>query len=138
MHAPSIGTAPGSMSLTVPTALLDPAKARPVDDTEFIECVRDSPPYAWKVISEVAGGCTATAASSPTTTVSRRRTPSRTTSPRAGQQLHGRHPGASLRGGSRSFRTAAGVAASPGGRQRDSPPELRLSARVAAQPVTAD
>lgn len=42
------------MSLTVPTALLDRAKAGPVDDAEFVACVRDSLPYAWKVVSEVA------------------------------------------------------------------------------------
>ncbi|MET7403599.1 SCO5389 family protein [Dactylosporangium sp. NPDC005572] len=42
------------MSLDVPTALLERAEAGPVDDTEFIACVRDSLPYAWTVISGVA------------------------------------------------------------------------------------
>jgi hypothetical protein len=42
------------MSLDVPTALLERAEAGPVDDTEFVACVRDSLPYAWGVISTVA------------------------------------------------------------------------------------
>ncbi|WP_238008999.1 SCO5389 family protein [Dactylosporangium sp. AC04546] len=42
------------MSLTVPTALLERAEAGPVDDAEFVACVRESLPYAWSVISEVA------------------------------------------------------------------------------------
>jgi hypothetical protein len=44
----------GGMSLQVSTALLDRAKAGPVDDAEFIACVRDSLPYAWSVVSAVA------------------------------------------------------------------------------------
>ncbi|HEX6686358.1 MAG TPA: SCO5389 family protein [Candidatus Limnocylindrales bacterium] len=40
------------MSLEVPAALLDKAEAGPVDDAEFVDCVRQSLPYAWKVISE--------------------------------------------------------------------------------------
>lgn len=43
------------MSLDVPTALLERAEAGPVDDAEFVACVRDSLPYAWSVISGVAG-----------------------------------------------------------------------------------
>ena len=43
------------MSLKVPSALLDRAKEGEVSDAEFITCVRDSLPYAWKVVSEVAG-----------------------------------------------------------------------------------
>jgi hypothetical protein len=43
------------MSLDVPTALLARAGAGPVDDAEFVACVRDSLPYAWAVVSEVAG-----------------------------------------------------------------------------------
>jgi hypothetical protein len=43
------------MSLDVPTALLERAEAGPVDDAEFVACVRDSLPYAWTVISGVAG-----------------------------------------------------------------------------------
>jgi hypothetical protein len=42
------------MSLNVSSALLDRAQAGPVDDDEFIGCIRDSLPYAWQVISDVA------------------------------------------------------------------------------------
>jgi hypothetical protein len=42
------------MSLNVPTALLERAEAGPVDDAEFVACVRESLPYAWMIISEVA------------------------------------------------------------------------------------
>jgi hypothetical protein len=42
------------MSLDVPTALLERAEAGPIDDTEFVECVRRSLPYAWTVVSAVA------------------------------------------------------------------------------------
>lgn len=42
------------MSLNVPVALQDRAAAGPVDDAEFLACVRDSLPYAWRVISTVA------------------------------------------------------------------------------------
>ncbi|NJC68813.1 hypothetical protein HC031_03590 [Planosporangium thailandense] len=42
------------MSLQVPAALLDRAKAGPVSDEDFLACVRDSLPYAWKVVSQVA------------------------------------------------------------------------------------
>jgi hypothetical protein len=41
------------MSLNVPTALLERAEAGPVDDAEFVGCVRESLPYAWNVISGV-------------------------------------------------------------------------------------
>jgi hypothetical protein len=44
------------MSLEVPTALLERAEAGPVDDAEFVACVRDSLPYAWQVFSTVADG----------------------------------------------------------------------------------
>jgi hypothetical protein len=44
------------MSLDVPTALLERAEAGPVDDAEFVACVRDSLPYAWSVITEVVAG----------------------------------------------------------------------------------
>jgi len=43
------------MSLDVPTALLERAEAGPVEDAEFVAVVRDSLPYAWTVISGVAG-----------------------------------------------------------------------------------
>ncbi|GAA4569756.1 SCO5389 family protein [Planotetraspora kaengkrachanensis] len=42
------------MSLTVPNDLLDQARAGEVDDAAFIACVRDSLPYAWTTISELA------------------------------------------------------------------------------------
>ncbi|PPK69029.1 SCO5389 family protein [Actinokineospora auranticolor] len=42
------------MSLDVPADLLARAEAGPVDDAEFVACVRDSLPYAWQVISAVA------------------------------------------------------------------------------------
>ncbi|MGI5240698.1 SCO5389 family protein [Dactylosporangium sp. CA-139066] len=42
------------MSLSVPTALLERAEAGPVDDAEFVACVRESLPYAWQIISGVA------------------------------------------------------------------------------------
>jgi hypothetical protein len=43
------------MSLDVPTALLERAEQGDVTDAEFIDCVRVSLPYAWELISEVAG-----------------------------------------------------------------------------------
>jgi hypothetical protein len=42
------------MSLDVPTALLEKAESGEVADTEFIACVRQSLPYAWLVVSQVA------------------------------------------------------------------------------------
>jgi hypothetical protein len=42
------------MSLDVPTALLERAEQGEVDDAEFVAVVRDSLPYAWTVISQVA------------------------------------------------------------------------------------
>lgn len=42
------------MSLDVPTELLERAEHGEVTDAEFVACVRDSLPYAWKVISSVA------------------------------------------------------------------------------------
>jgi hypothetical protein len=41
------------MSLDVPNDLLERAEAGPVDDAEFLACVRESLPYAWTVISDV-------------------------------------------------------------------------------------
>ncbi len=43
------------MSLDVPTALLAKAEAGPIDDAEFVDCVRRSLPYAWQVVADVAG-----------------------------------------------------------------------------------
>ncbi|OHV40786.1 MULTISPECIES: SCO5389 family protein [Pseudofrankia] len=42
------------MSLAVPTALLEKAESGQVPDTEFVDCVRLSLPYAWSVVSQVA------------------------------------------------------------------------------------
>jgi hypothetical protein len=42
------------MSLDVPTALLERAEAGDVQDAEFVDCVRQSLPYAWSVVSQVA------------------------------------------------------------------------------------
>ncbi len=42
------------MSLDVPAALLERAETGDVDDAEFIDCVRQSLPYAWNVVSRVA------------------------------------------------------------------------------------
>jgi hypothetical protein len=44
------------VSLNVPTALLDQAAAGEVADEQFVGCVRESLPYAWAVISQVAAG----------------------------------------------------------------------------------
>ena len=43
------------MSLNVPTDLLERAEAGDVRDDVFVDCVRQSLPYAWTVVSEVAG-----------------------------------------------------------------------------------
>jgi hypothetical protein len=42
------------MSLDVPTALLERAERGEVSDAEFVECVRNSLPYAYAVVSRVA------------------------------------------------------------------------------------
>ena len=42
------------MSLDVPTALLERAEAGDVSDADFLDCVRLSLPYAWRVVSQVA------------------------------------------------------------------------------------
>jgi hypothetical protein len=42
------------MSLDVPAALLDKAELGEVPDAEFVDCVRQSLPYAWTVVSQVA------------------------------------------------------------------------------------
>ncbi|MGQ4596786.1 SCO5389 family protein [Nocardia sp. R6R-6] len=43
------------MSLDVPTAILERAERGEVDDADFAEVVRNSLPYAWAVVSRVAG-----------------------------------------------------------------------------------
>jgi hypothetical protein len=42
------------MSLDVPAALLERAEQGEVDDAAFVECVQNSLPYAWQVVSQVA------------------------------------------------------------------------------------
>ncbi|MBB6170325.1 hypothetical protein HNR23_000385 [Nocardiopsis mwathae] len=42
------------MSLTVSPELLDKAQRGPIDDADFIDCIRTSLPYAWGVISGLA------------------------------------------------------------------------------------
>jgi hypothetical protein len=44
------------MSLDVSEDLLREAEHGTVDDEDFVRCVRTSLPYAWQVVSEVAGG----------------------------------------------------------------------------------
>jgi hypothetical protein len=43
------------MSLTVPADLLDRARHGDVDDDAFTACIQASLPYAWQVISDLAG-----------------------------------------------------------------------------------
>ncbi|MGS2618737.1 SCO5389 family protein [Micromonospora sp. LZ34] len=50
------------MSLTVPPALLNAAERGPVDDAEFIACVRDSLPYAFQTVRRVVAELAATGA----------------------------------------------------------------------------
>jgi hypothetical protein len=42
------------MSLTVPPDLLEQAYRGPVDQADFLDCVRASLPYAWDVVSGLA------------------------------------------------------------------------------------
>jgi hypothetical protein len=42
------------MSLTVSPDLLAKAEQGPVTDEDFIACIRDSLPYAWSVVADVA------------------------------------------------------------------------------------
>ncbi|MEU2257099.1 SCO5389 family protein [Nocardia xishanensis] len=43
------------MSLDVPAALLERAERGEIDDADFVDCVRNSLPYAWEVVSRVVG-----------------------------------------------------------------------------------
>jgi hypothetical protein len=43
------------MSLTVSADLLRTAERGDVRDTDFVDCIRTSLPYAWEVVSRVAG-----------------------------------------------------------------------------------
>ncbi len=47
------------MSLDVPAALLERAEAGHVDEADFVAVIRDSLPYAWLVIEDVAGRASA-------------------------------------------------------------------------------
>ncbi|MFI5955300.1 SCO5389 family protein [Cryptosporangium sp. NPDC051539] len=51
------------MSLNVPTALLERAEHGPVTDAEFVDCVRQSLPYAWRTITGVVAAVEAGQAS---------------------------------------------------------------------------
>ncbi|GAA3752351.1 hypothetical protein HDA32_004561 [Spinactinospora alkalitolerans] len=42
------------MSLTVSPELLEKARQGPVEDADFIACIRESLPYAWGVVSGLA------------------------------------------------------------------------------------
>lgn len=42
------------MSLTVSADLLEKAQQGPVSDDDFIACIRDSLPYAWAMVAELA------------------------------------------------------------------------------------
>lgn len=42
------------MSLTVSTGLLDKAQRDDVDDRAFVDCIRESLPYAWSLIDGLA------------------------------------------------------------------------------------
>ncbi|ASU85288.1 hypothetical protein CDO52_23080 [Nocardiopsis gilva YIM 90087] len=50
------------MSLTVSPELLDKAKQGPIDNADFIDCIRTSLPYAWSVVSGLAEQATASGA----------------------------------------------------------------------------
>ena len=47
------------MSLDVPAALLERAEHGAIDDADFVAVVRDSLPYAWKVVTTVVDGLAA-------------------------------------------------------------------------------
>jgi hypothetical protein len=42
------------MSLTVSPDLLEKAQRGPVSDEDFVACIRDSLPYAWSVVTDLA------------------------------------------------------------------------------------
>jgi hypothetical protein len=50
------------MSLTVPADLLHQARLGDVDDAAFIACIQASLPYAWQLVSDLAGELHATGA----------------------------------------------------------------------------
>ncbi|MBV9257585.1 MAG: hypothetical protein JO215_06160 [Ktedonobacteraceae bacterium] len=46
------------MSLTVPTTLLEQAQQGEIQQNDFLACIKDSLPYAWHLIEELAGRLT--------------------------------------------------------------------------------
>ncbi|MBV9163478.1 MAG: hypothetical protein JO309_15960 [Pseudonocardiales bacterium] len=42
------------MSLTVPVSLLEKAQRGAVSDDEFVDCIRESLPYAWSMVERLA------------------------------------------------------------------------------------
>ncbi len=52
------------MSLNVPDSLLEKAQQGPISDDEFVECIRESLPYAWSVVEGLAGELRESGASS--------------------------------------------------------------------------
>ncbi|MGH3871803.1 MAG: SCO5389 family protein [Pseudonocardiaceae bacterium] len=52
------------MSLTVPVSLLEKAQRGAVSDDEFVDCIRESLPYAWSVVERLAKELDATGAPS--------------------------------------------------------------------------
>ncbi|MBV8539999.1 MAG: hypothetical protein JO364_09875 [Pseudonocardiales bacterium] len=42
------------MSLTVPVSLLEKAQRGTVSDDEFVDCIRESLPYAWSMVERLA------------------------------------------------------------------------------------
>jgi hypothetical protein len=43
------------VSLTVPAELLAQAQAGSISDQDFVQCIKNSLPYAWSVVDDVAG-----------------------------------------------------------------------------------
>ncbi|HEX6555100.1 MAG TPA: SCO5389 family protein [Ktedonobacteraceae bacterium] len=43
------------MSLTVPTSLLEQAEAGDIRPDDFLQCIKDSLPYAWQLIEGLVG-----------------------------------------------------------------------------------
>lgn len=52
------------MSLTVPVSLLEKAQRGAVSDDEFVDCIRESLPYAWSMVERLAKELDATGAPS--------------------------------------------------------------------------
>src|SRR5581483_4127241 len=51
------------MSLTVPAPLLEQAQAGKIQPQDFLVCIKNSLPYAWQLIEELAGRLSQTTAS---------------------------------------------------------------------------